>query len=172
MKRNETLLFFDDYFKSIGLDYMIFASTLLGIIREGKMLPNDLEIDICVIGDDLTDEMIQTLKGSEKYFRSSSCKEKIGETYFHGLGNEWIGMNPIWLKKDIAYINMINSECITMDKKYHDKENWGTLEYLNRKFNCPQNPEKWLEEWYGTDWKTPKKCSWGDNTNRIQWEKI
>ena len=170
MKQNETLLFYDKYFKEMGLDYMIFASTLLEIVREGKIQSPNGEIDLCVIGDDLTDEMIEKIRASGEFTTSSGCHEKIGETYFKGLGPAWVAVSPLWYKKGKCYINMINGECITMDKRNHDKSKWSTLDYIGHKFKCPPDPELWLSEWYGKDWRTPKQTTWHDNTNRIEWK--
>lgn len=49
METEKLLLQVDDYLKG-KLDYMVFASSLLGIIREGHLLEHDKEVDICVLG--------------------------------------------------------------------------------------------------------------------------
>ena len=175
--REETLLFFDDFLKSIDLEYMIFASSLLGIVRDKKLMDHDAEIDICVLGKDLTDDMLSKIESSGFHTGVYECKEKVGETYLskqvrHEGKHGWVAISPMWVNNKVAYINMLKSECITMNKKWHDKKNWGKLKYLGREFNCPKNPEEWLKDWYGDDWETPKEGHWKHNANLTTWEKI
>ena len=168
--REETLLFFDDFFKEIGLDYMIFASSLLGIVRDGKLLEHDAEIDICVLGKDLVGSAIDKIRNSGYFTGEYDCKEKQGETYLSKSGVQdgvagWVAISPLWLKKGVAYINMTNNQCITMNPRNYKKKDWEMVEYIGRKFKCPPNPKKWLQEWYGDDWETPKKMHWTENEN-------
>lgn len=175
--QEQTLLFFDDYLKLNKVDYMIFASSLLRIVREGKLFDGDPEIDICVLGDDLNDKLIDIFKVDGHWLGMYPCKEKYGEMY---LSNQptlkaeygWMAISPLWLKKGICYININENECITIEPKYYAKKTWSTIEYLGRKFKVPSNPEKWLEMWYGSDWKTPKPCHWRDNKNYKKWEDL
>ena len=83
MEQEEVLKFFDDFAKSIGLDYMVFASTLLGIIREGRIMINDIEVDVCVHGDDLTDEIMSRIDASGHRGVMYPCKERYGEFYLY-----------------------------------------------------------------------------------------
>ena len=84
----------------------------------------------------------------------------------------WIAVSPLWLRNGTGYVNMLHSDCIVMDAVNCDSKNWETIKYLGRKFNCPENPKKWLSEWYGKDWKTPNSSKWQDNKNRKSWEQI
>jgi len=175
--REKTLIFFDDFIKTMGLDYMIFASSLLGIIRGGELLEHDAEIDVCVIGEDITNKIMDNIKASGHFMGEYACSEKFGETYIAKDGvrtseKGWIAISPLWEKNGIGFVNMVDEDCITMDAINHDKKTWGTLKYLGRTFNCPKNPKKWLEKWYGEDWMTPNDSHWKDNTNRKNWGEI
>ena len=157
------------------MDYMVFASTLLGIVREGKIMDHDNEIDVCVIGDDLTDEKMERLRASGYYLSDYRANERIGETYFSKDGSmqgSWVAISPIWKKGETCFINMTLDDCITLPPDCYDKRTWDTVEYIGRQFKCPHDREKWLERWYGSDWKTPKPCHWTDNVNRRKWGDI
>jgi hypothetical protein len=177
--QEQQLLFFDDYFRKHKVDYMIFASSLLRIIREGKLDPADVEVDICVHGNDLNDHLIEDVFKADGYWLGTyPCREKYGLTY---LTNQpslqpafgWIAMSALWLKKGICFINVEESNCIIWpEPKYYDKKTWSTVEYLDRKFKVPSDPEAWLEMWYGSDWRTPKACHWRDNANCKKWEDL
>ena len=166
----KTMLFFDDFLKGIGLDYMVFASTLLGIIRGGELLPGDKEIDFCVHGADLTDEMMGRLQASGHYGVMYPCHEKYGEFYLSDMksiapSEPHVAMNPLWKKNGVVYQNIHNDECMLWDPKYYPKETWSTIKYLGREFKAPSNPKAWLKYWYGSDWKTPLSGTWHDNKN-------
>jgi len=176
--QEQTLLFFDDYFKQNKVDYMIFASSLLHIIREGHLVPEDTEIDIIVHGDDLNEYLIENIFKADGYWMGMyPCKEKYGEMY---LTNQlslqakfgWIALNSLWFKKGVCYQNMTESDCMVWDKKYYDKKTWSTINYLGRDFKTPSNPEEWLEKWYGSDWRTPLASHWRDNKNYKKWEDL
>lgn len=178
-EQEKTLLFFDDYFKKRKVDYMIFASSLLRIIREGKLEPLDAEIDICVHGTDLTDKLVEDKFKADGYWLGGyPCQEEYGEMY---LSNQktlrpeygWIALSPLWLKKGKCYVNINQDDCIEWtNTKFYPKETWSTIKYLGRKFKAPSDPEAWLEMWYGVDWKIPLACHWKDNKNFKKWKDL
>ena len=177
--QEKTLLYFDDYLKRCGVDYMIFASTLLHIIRGGKIPPKEVELDICVQGNDLNDKLIEDKFKADGYWLGTyPCKEKYGEIYLSNKptlqpSTGWMAISPLWFKKGKCYINVNANECIEWPKtKFYDKKTWSTVDYLGRKFNVPSDPEEWLEMWYGSDWRTPLACHWKDNKNYKRWEDL
>ena len=176
--QEKTLLFFDDYLKKFKLDYMIFASSLLEIIREGRLLGANPSIDVCIHGNDLNKNILGKLENGIYWRGVEACHKKYGEMYLaqkpmlHSHSGH-IAISPIWKKKEIVYQNPIGEECIVWeDPKYYDKKTWSTIKYLGRKFKAPSDPKKWLKMWYGEDWKTPIVCSWRDNKNYKIWKEI
>lgn len=161
--REKLLLELSNFFDSIKLDHFVFASSLLGIVREGKMMSDDQEVDLCCLGEDLTPEMFEKLKASKYYLDKYDCKEGIGEIYF-SLGGDrkegWSGLSPLWKNAHWAYLNMVNDDCMLMPLEYYDKKKWGNINYLGKDFKCPHTPKKWLKHWYGSDWETPKDTHW------------
>ena len=178
MNENEkTLLLFDDLLKKIGLDYMIFASSLLHIIREGYLVPEDVEVDIAVHGNDLTDNVMSKIDASGYKGVAYDCCERYGEFYLWRTpgrppSTPHVAVNPIWKKKGIVYQNVSSDACLVWDSKYYDKSTWLTLKYLGRKFKVPSDPEEWLEKWYGSDWKTPKASHWTGNKNLKKYNEL
>ena len=176
METEKLLLQVDDYLKG-KLDYMVFASSLLGIIREGHLLEHDKEVDICVLGEDLTKEVVDKMQADGVLFSPMQCKEKYPEMYLSFSGAVWlegikVALNPLWLKKGVCYQNPSDNECIVWDKKYYDKKTWSTIKYLGREFKAPSNPEEWLEYYYSESWRTPIDCGWWDNKNLRKWEDL
>lgn len=172
-----TLLFFDDYFKKLKLDYMIMGSLLLGIIRNGQMIPDDREIDLCCQYTDVNEELLNTFK-KDNYFRQiNEGSEKYTEIYLSrndSLGEPfgWVALSPLWLKNGICYLNPVRDECLVWNSKYYDKNNWSTIKYLGREFKAPNNPEGYLEYWYGSDWRIPIPFTWTMNKNRKKYSEL
>lgn len=176
-RQERILLHFDDLLKRLGLDYMIFASSLLHIIREGKLYEPDVEIDLAFHGDDLTEDIMAKLQASGHFGALYPCHEKYGEFYLWDVvgeptGNPHIAMNPVWKKSGMVYMNMNGDDCMLWDPKFYPKESWSTIEYLGRKFNVPGKPKEYLEYWFGPDWETPLAGTWRDNKNRKQWKEL
>ena len=177
----ELLLFFDDYLKSLNVDYMLFASTLLGVVREGHLLDRDMEVDIAMLGKDINQELIDKF-GAEGYLKGvfrkemDNCREKYGLIYLTNKKRReegWMAMSPIWLKKGVCYTNLVHADCLVLPKQVYNKKNWSTIEYLGRKFKAPPDPEKFLEAFYGKDWKKPVSgWHWKQNKNYKQWEDL
>lgn len=182
-KFEELLLFFDDYLKSIKVDYMLFASTLLGVVRGGRLIDRDMEIDVAMLGKDITPELLDKF-GSEGLLKNTfqkalgNCEEKYGLIYltsearmFRDKG--WMAISPMWLKGETCYSTIVGGDCMVLPKDVYYKKNWSTIKYLGRKFNVPPDPEKFLESFYGKDWKTPKNdWHWRNNENYKQWSEL
>jgi len=167
-KYEDLLLWFDDIIDG-RLDYMIFGSSLLGLIREGKLRDDDNEVDVCFHGEDF-DEIESSLKASGYLTCPHKCPMPHAEMYMTRDGsinsNEpRIALNPIWMEKGVCFQNVVGDDCLVCDKRYYPKKTWKTMEYLDRKFNVPSDPEEWLTHRYGDSWKTPQACHWKDNKN-------
>jgi len=177
------LLFFDDYLKSIKVDYMLFASTLLGIVRDGKMIDGDKEIDVCILAKDIDQKLLDKF-GSEGLLKNvfmkgmNNAREEYGMIYLTPeermlRDKGWMAISPVWLKKRLCYTNIVNSDCMILPRSTHDKENWSTIEYLGRKFKAPRSPKRWLAGYYGEGWATPRPdWHWRNNKNYKQWEEL
>ena len=177
----ELLLFFDDYFKKLKVDYMLFASTLLGIVREGHLLDRDMEIDVLMLGEDINQKLIGEF-GREGLIKSifqkemNNCKEKYGLIYLTPKEHRtqgWLAISTIWKRKGLCFTNLVNSDCMTLPRSTYDKKKWSTIEYLGRKFKAPYNPKRWLAAYYGKDWRIPRSdWHWKNNKNYKLWEEL
>jgi hypothetical protein len=171
-----TLIFFDDYFKRHKLDYMIHASSLLHIVREGKLPISDNEIDLVCHGEDLNETNMTEFK-KDCWRMMYPHKDVYGEMYFSvntSIGDGvYVALTPLWNKKGHVYLSVNENVVVEWtNKELYDKSNWKTIKYLDREFKVPGDPEKYLEMWYGADWRTPLACSWNDNKNVKKWEAL
>lgn len=129
-----------------GIPFFLISGTLLGCIRENKLLGHDKDIDIGVWETHSAEQL-------KEVFRNSGC--------FYILPNK---------SKELAVIRHVNG--ITIDVFIHHRESddywhaggkskWHNTPFnlipkafLNNRYLIPENYERYLTENYG-DWKTP-----------------
>lgn len=145
----------------------LFGATLLGCIRDNKIIDWDRDIDVGIDTKLVTDELLDGLshKGfrivSKYRFSDERMKQYIGE-----LGS----FGKIILMKNDTKIEMCCFKEGKNNKLYYASgtPRFFALPYdtvyplMKRRFydftvTVPQNAEKQLEFVYGKDWKTPKK---------------
>lgn len=136
------------YLDKAQIPFFLISGTLLGCIRENKLLGHDKDIDIGVWED-------QTLENLQDIFRKSGC--------FYTL--------PIY-SPDILVVRHVNG--ITIDIFIHYREQndywhagkktkWHNTPFeliqyifLGETYLIPRNYDLYLRENYGDDWQTPK----------------
>lgn len=136
------------YLDKAQIPFFLISGTLLGCIRENKLLGHDKDIDIGVWED-------QTLENLQDIFRKSGC--------FYTL--------PIY-SLDILVVRHVNG--ITIDIFIHYREQndywhagkktkWHNTPFeliqyifLGETYLIPRNYDLYLRENYGDDWQTPK----------------
>lgn len=157
------------------------SGTLLGIIREKKLIKHDLDLDIEIY---ITDNIeltkvrnaLKTIGAHKKYLYEVEGVGIVEETYILNDINFDLFFHFKEENYDICYGLYRESE-----NKY-DQYQMDVVKYrLSRVeriikidfqgvlINIPENPEKYLEESYGSDWKIPDKnwCYWKDAPNII-----
>ncbi len=149
-------------------EFFFDMGTLLGIIREGKLLGHDLDVDMAVLPRDEgeRDRIIKTLQDAGCELKSSYETEGIGivEDSFVIDG----------IKFDVNYYRQEEKDyCYLMyqgnDKEYAEGEMSVVrlecshiemivkTEFSGKEINVPQNPENYLAERYGKNWRIPDK---------------
>lgn len=152
-----------------NIEFFFAYGTLLGIIRDGKLLGRDMDLDMVVLLDH--DEDINR-------FRDYVVKK--GFKRLHSFSVDGVGINQdAFLYKNIMID--INYAKTNGSKKYNynfydlpEEKNkilifpftyTRSVKYKFNDFdvNVPENPELYLEETYGKDWRIP-------NPKYIYWE--
>lgn len=146
------------------------CGTLLGFIREQKFLIYDLDIDLSVKEEDVPNGIFDLMK--------KECK-KYNFYFKHQFGN-------LKYSYEISFVHLQTGIKVDLMICYKDKEDpgiryhashrhpivrskkfnccrWGKQEYElselkvgDRVYKIPENPESFLEQAYGEDWRTPK----------------
>lgn len=147
-KAEDALLDLNDLFNAYNLKFFLISGTLLGAIRENKLLGHDNDIDVGVFENITPQTIYNLIKKSDRFFELKSRSEKI-----------------IRLK----HINGIN-----IDIFYHYEEdavywhsgvkvkwkntlfNLKDYNFLGQTFKIPDQPELYLIENYGEGWVEPQ----------------
>jgi len=155
-----------------NISYILEAGTLLGIVRENRLLPWDNDVDITITEKDqkklLWNRWRFWLKGYRFYVRH--YKRDAGPFKKGMLRIVKIQTRRYIFVKDLGLLDIFIKRPINDDyywtvgvrkpvlksvpKKFYDE--LGEIEFEGRKYSVPRNYEDYLEYFYG-DWRTTKK---------------
>lgn len=130
------------------IQYWCSYGTLLGIVRDNDLIHHDVDIDIALFA---TDEI--------KFLSIVPDAEALGFKFIrHQKGMiASFGRDGIYI--DFYFFSEKNGvlRCGSTDYRIVKSSlSFTTTNFLNRQVVIPSTPEKFLETWYGSDWRTPK----------------
>ena len=161
--------------ENLSINYWIEGGTLLGAIRDQKLIPWDHDIDMGMVNhsNDIIKKMIRHLK--KKFYVSIKTFSNMEGVWDLGKYRV-IKVYPkkyFFLKQDLCldifiYYNgnipNMNNEVykyvVWGKNAFHKKEFFDTLEkieFYGELINVPSNYREFLKIKYGADWATPKK---------------
>ena len=164
-KMKDMLLNTIDILNDNNIKYWIEAGTLLGIIRDGDLIPWDYDADIGINAESINDIM----KLKMKFFPRYLIKKKFIETGWLPGNVRVIKVKTTWEK--IKQLNFhLDLFCLYRVENNYRWSDSNALKHVNRKFYdkldiidwegrkiyIPSNVEEYLTLRYG-DWKSPKK---------------
>lgn len=131
-----------------GLDWFINCGTLLGAVRDGDFIDWDLDIDAMMHRkhEGLFPQIIKCLRAkgfTANYVICRDLRPQIKELQ-HFI--------------QIRYKGISGHIGVRKPGDFKGKGYWkfGKVKLRGVEFPCPGNVEKFLEEKYGKDWRTPK----------------
>ena len=155
--------------EQLDITFFFDMGTLLGIVREGKLLGHDLDIDTAVIVE--TDDDIEMV--TEKLIQNE-CVHKY-RYIVDGIGIVEDSFIIKGVKFDVNYYqhNGENDICYLGYKKDNQNYEEGTMNVVSltcprvsdvvkiqvngKSINIPSNPEQYLANRYGDNWRVPDK---------------
>lgn len=154
----ETLLSLDQFLKSINAPYFIAFGTLLGIYRGGDLLPFDKDVDIGMNWDVDRDWLIDQIQSSndwtiegDKYL---SPQDKLWNIFVVNK-NTNIGVDFFFFKpEENKLVSRVNIGKASIEWIFSEILS-GTIGYREATLSCPKNPELFLKEIYGENWRIP-----------------
>jgi len=142
------------------------SGTLLGIIRENKLLSHDIDIDLGVMEEHVdVDKLVKAIQDSKNFY--------IKKLDYPVLRNKVHGKVVYSRMSTPSLIKFGHKRGLHIDLFVHFKDNkvrwhgsslhrWNntefeiqTIKFLDREIYIPAHPERYLIENYG-DWETPK----------------
>jgi lipopolysaccharide cholinephosphotransferase len=174
------LLLLVDILNEAGVVYHLEGGTLLGIVRDGDLLPWDHDFDLSIMRSELPklQKCIWPLRrrlwrvGVRKYEMDGMCWIKDQIRLFRISNRKNI---QFWEKGKLQGDVFVKELCgdhvywrakrkiMRVDKKFY--ESYGEIEYFGRKVKVPNFYEDYLEQKYG-DWRVPVK-EWDCATDEL-----
>ena len=152
------------------IQYWLEGGTLLGIRREGRLLPwdNDIDISMMVSQSDKLESFYSALKKNgyrvksrtfdknSSYFKQGNLRMiKIRERRFFGLikGTVCLDVFIKYRNEDNSYWEIDNKTKFVPSKFYND---FKTISFKNHDYLIPELTDEYLTYRYG-NWETPVK---------------
>lgn len=158
--------------ENLKMKYRLSDGTILGIYRDGSLIPHDNDIDIDVlVSNDLNEKLIHDTFTSLGFRlgRKVYYQGRIQQlAYFNGKTHDIFDMIFWYPDRDqVVNYSERNFER-TQDLKYFQESS--EIVFQGRSYPVPAPLEEWLEMRYGKDWKTPKtyKGDWKEECFDMQ----
>ena len=134
---------------------MICYGTLLGAVREGAFIAHDDDVDMLIIDDSTTrDSMIENADALIERFQAAGAYAKrqgmnffvtpAGHNVHIDIFPSWHDEDGLWVMMERGKYRSIPIDCIEPVK---------SIEMQELQFNCPNDPESFLENRYGSGWR-------------------
>jgi len=158
-KLDQTLLQGTAILDHIGVPYFLMFGTLLGIIREGKLLASDIDVDVGVFIENLSPKKKARILDTAFLRNEMPSSLPCSHMFWEFRNGTRFDIFPFYIIGDKCCASMQREYGLWWPKKYF-KRPLNKIEYLGRKWDIPHQPEKVLTHYYG-DWKKEnKKFMW------------
>jgi len=159
----KTLLDLKEKLDEVGLPFFLIASTLLGIYRDGEPLGL---LEVGFLDKDYTEEVEEKLKKRIKISDPGGDRkdraEKHCQLYLDGLGDRIEG-HPVYFLGKYGYFNITEFQVLVWPRYMYEKLK--KIKYAGEWWKMPSDTGKYLELFYGEDWRTPRGWAWGEAPN-------
>ncbi len=158
MKFHKLLKVSISIFEKYKLHYWLDFGALLGIIRDGKVMSYDHDVDFGIFLYDLP-----ILKKAQKYFRKEGYDIRFDQGWpkiwdrYSAIGEIWLWNEPL----SDGYLKISNwhvpdrVEALKIPKPFF--KNLPSIEWEGIQIKIPNNVEQYLEFRYGFGWRKPDK---------------
>jgi hypothetical protein len=144
--------------ESLQLNYRLAEGTILGIYRDGRLIPHDNDIDVDILVSEKLDERkLHNLFVSNGFRlgRKVEYHRKIQQLAYYNVETYDIFDMIFWFQEADRVVNYSERNFErTQDKKYFQSSS--DVRFQGRSYPAPALLEEWLEMRYGKDWRIPK----------------
>jgi hypothetical protein len=141
----------------VGLDPFLMSGTLLGVIRNGAFLDHDKDIDVGIFGWEKLYDIALSLFKSEEFevpFKDLRGNDTYTFPIKHKSTGMWIDIF-VFRSEGGRYVHGVDHTWGFKQKFSHTKFELRKMKFLDTEMSVPGNPEFWLAEHYGQNWKIP-----------------
>lgn len=149
-----------EFLEQIGVPYFLIGGTLLGILRDGELLPHDKDIDLGIPWDVDREWLMDQIEASEKFVMNGLIRpaSEVAEWNFSFVRKGTpIAVDLFFFKREDEYwlegFYMQPFPCLLRYKQ----RTFTTLHYRDRDLSIPCHPEEMMEEIFGVGWRIPDK---------------
>ena len=144
--------------ESLGVAYFLCDGTILGIVRDNRLIPHDNDIDVCVVGG------IDVPRVKAAFAARGFTVGR--ELYYRGVMQQLIFYSAehvifdicFWHKKGDGYGYQYVPE-LKKGRRQHDHycDSHDYVTFRGKRYPTHANIKQWLQEHYGDDWTIPKQ---------------
>jgi len=168
--RKKEFLIICDVLEELKIKYFLQTGILLGAVRDNDFIKWDWDIEISVFSKDFLPRIhIVANSLKKKGFRILNINEKKNDSKIDFIGE---------FEENVTGYTIFSWNYSKLLKKYWRRElsvpekflkDFSSVNFLGKKFNCPNNPEQYLEFAYG-NWKIPLRTADKNlyNTNKFK----
>lgn len=138
-----------------GIPFFLIGGTLLGIIRDGDLLPFDKDMDFGLWSDVSREAIVKAFdKNPDFMVPNSMLDPKAWVSALHHKPTD-IVIDMFFFHKEGDYIlEGFDRGAMSLRWRYRHFE-LTTLPFLGVDFLAPDSPERFFEDVYGSDWRIP-----------------
>jgi len=139
------------------IPFFLAYGTLLGIYRDAELLPHDKDLDVGLDWYCSRDHLIDVLKQSDKYWIDPKSTHPKNYEFNFGVieKKRGISIDFFFFKPEGPYLlsgfHHLPHPLLWQFRKF----DLGEIHYRNVTFNVPANPENFLIDIYGENWRIP-----------------
>ena len=145
--------------ESLGIAYYVCDGTILGIVRDDRLISHDNDIDVAVSTEVNIDRLIEAFENiSYTVGRCLYYKGKIQQLIFYSKHNVIFDICFWYPKYDGYYYHYVPE--VPKGRRQHEEYFMQPefIKFRGRDYPTHPNIKKWLLEHYGEDWQVPKRA--------------
>lgn len=151
--------------EELNLNYFLTDGTLLGLIREGRFIPHDNDIDVNIIGEAEFKEIHSMFlrKLGMTLGRKTMYRRRIQQLIYYTADR--IIFDMVFWKVDGDNIKNYAELGFMREQPYSFYRKPGEISFCGKTYPVPFPVDEWLAMRFGADWRIPKvsKGNWMDD---------